>query len=99
MREDPGVGCGYGRFLRWLLRRPMSKYADICEKHDDQTSLDSPAQRIPIPGDRIVEWWADAIDHRGKQPDMARQGFFKQMGRFSKTVIRWVNRWFYEGPR
>lgn len=99
MKEDPGVGCGYGGFLRWLLRRPMAIYKDICEKHDDLTTKGSFAQRIGITSRRIVEWWNDAIDERNKSPQARRKGWQKLWGRSSKPVIRGVNDEFYEGPR
>lgn len=97
MKDEDEEKCGYGLLNFDRLLRP---YKDSCKWHDKQTdSRTSTASKNGVSNERMVEAWADQIDERGKQPDMARQGFFKQMGRFSKTVIRWVNKYFYEGPK
>jgi hypothetical protein len=97
MKDDDEEKCGYGPIN---LNGVMGPYLDSCKWHDRQTDQrTSTAAKANVSNERMVEAWADQIDERGKQPDMARQGFYKQVGRFSKTVIRWVNRWFYEGPR
>lgn len=99
VKEDPGIGCGYGRVVRWLLKPLMKPYLDLCVKHDDQTSFNSFAQRMGIPSDKIVEWWKDGVEYIGNQPHMKRQGFKKMVGRLSGTVIHWVNHLFYEKPK
>lgn len=94
MKDDDNEQCGY----RWFnFNRLLKPYLESCKWHDRQTdSRTSTAEPAGITSDRIAEAWNDQIDERGKEPDMRRQGFYKQMGRFSKSVIRWLNRFFYE---
>jgi hypothetical protein len=95
LKEDPETKCGYGWFNCNRLLKPFKR---VWKWHDGVTSENSAAEQAGIPNSEIVASWKNQIDAEGRKPHMARQGFYKQMGRFSNTVIYWVNRFFYR-PR
>jgi hypothetical protein len=95
--DDPNEKAGWGPFnFNWLF----GKAKGVIKWHDNITKRGSFAQKISIPNSVIAKHWRRMLKYRDAQ--LRAEGdvspIRSKLWKWSGSVMKRVQRFFYEGP-